>query len=57
MPVKVEDKPTQERQCPRCRNWWRVDVTLISRDPSPAVKAMHRLDWLNIGKLRASTDG
>jgi hypothetical protein len=46
--TQVFVKPKQDRKCPLCKCWWRVDVSLLKEE---AGKTFHKVEWTQIGRL------
>jgi hypothetical protein len=46
--TQVFVKPLQDRKCPKCKCWWRVDVSLIKQSGN---KIFHKVEWTKIGVL------
>jgi hypothetical protein len=53
-PVKVPDTRTPiDRRCTKCRNWWRIDIRLVSQATVLSgrnIQSIHELTWTFIGK-------
>ena len=62
--VMVKDEPKQDRKCPKCQTWWRVDVRLLGQRretgtgrPSTEnlIRSLHEVTWTHVGLLDFAT--